>query len=94
MATTIPYTHLELDKDVPTGISGYYTPLNEVRMKYDGREILYVTGKAVVESSCCGAGSWMYVIVPGFVVNWQHSRNNEGLPVSDVEPIADKDTRD
>lgn len=97
MATSSPvkikYTHLELDKDVVAGIGGYYTPQKEVRLKYNGREVLYVIGRAVVESGCCGTGSWLYAIVPGYIVNWQNTRNEAGLPVSEVEPIRDDEAQ-
>ena len=83
------YTHLELDKDV-SSIAGYYTPQKEVRLKFNNREVLYVIGQAVIESSCCGVGSWGYALVPGYIVNWQNKRNEAGLPVSDVEPISDE----
>lgn len=89
----LQYTHLELDKDYPSGIAGYYVPQKEVRLKYDGREVLYVIGKAVIESSCCGTGNWMYAIVPGYIINWQKKRNETGLPVSDVEPILDEEAQ-
>ncbi len=88
------YTHLELGKDVERGIAGYYTPQKEVRLKYNGREVLYVIGQAVIESSCCGTGSWMYAIVPGYMVSWQNTKNEATLPVSEVEPILDEEARD
>ena len=46
---TRKYTHLELDKEVPAGISSFYTPLKESRLKYNNREVLYVTGEAIIE---------------------------------------------
>ena len=82
------YTHLGLDEDVKT-IAGYYTPLKEIRLKYDSREVLYVVGEAVIESSCCGSGNWTYVLVPGYIVDWQNEKNENGLPVSEVERISD-----
>ena len=90
--TTIKYTHLELDKNV-TCVAGYYTPQKEVRLKYDAREILYVVGRAVIESSCCGLGNWGYALVPGYIVSWQTRKNDAGLPVSEVEPISDEATK-
>ena len=88
------YTHLELGKDVEIGIAGYYTPQKEVRLKYNGREALYVIGKAVVESWCCGTpGSRTYAIVPGYIVSWQNTKNEDGLPVSEVELILDEEAR-
>ena len=82
------YTHLELNEDIKT-IAGYYTPLEEARLKYNGREVLYVVGQAVIESSCCGSGNWAYVLIPGYIINWQ-KKNVDGLPVSEVESISDK----
>jgi hypothetical protein len=87
------YTHLELNTDIPAP-SGYYTPQKEVRLKYDGREVLYVLSQAVIESSCCGIGDFNSALVPGFVVKWQGETNKEGRPVSEVEPIADEKVRD
>lgn len=83
------YTHLELDKE-QRFLPGYYVPLKEVRLKYDGREVLYVVGNVVIEASCCAAGSFAYVIVPGYIINWQTEKTEDGLPVSAVDPISDK----
>lgn len=87
------YTHLKLGEDYVTGIAGYYTPEKEARLKYNGREVLYVIGQAVIESSCCGVGSWGYALVPGYIVDWQSKRSETGLPVSEVEPILDEGAR-
>lgn len=83
------YTHLELDKEIRS-ISGYYSPLKEVRLKQNGREVLYVVGRATIEAACCGCGTWMYAIVPGYVMKWQGEQNKDGLPTTDVEPVLDK----
>ena len=87
------YTHLKLNEDYPTGIAGYYTLQKEIRLKYNNREVLYVIGQAVIESSCCGVGSWAYVLVPGYIVNWQSETNEADLPVSEIEPISDEVSR-
>ena len=86
------YTHLELNKDMPS-LAGYYTAQKEVRLKYDGREILYVAGQWTVEASCCAVGSRTYALVPGYIVKWQNEKNKAGLLVSEVEPISDDATR-
>ena len=93
-STSTKYTHLELGKEVVAGIAGYYTPQQEVRLKYNGREVFYVIGQAVVESSCCGPGSWTYALIPGYIINWQNAKNEAGLPVSEVEPISDEKARE
>jgi hypothetical protein len=87
------YTHLELGKDVDAGISGYYTPEKEIRLQHNGREVLCVVGNAVVESSCCGSGSWRYAVVPGYLVSWQNRKNEAALPVSEVELIQDEEAQ-
>jgi hypothetical protein len=87
------YTHLELNKDVPTP-SGYYNPQKEVKLHYNGREVLYTVSEAVIESSCCGAADFSAVQVPGYIVGWKIQKNNQGMPVSIIEPITDEPTRD
>ena len=86
------YAHLELGKDVnlPTR---FYTPLKEVRLKHKDRELLYVVGQVVIESSCCGSNSWRYAVVPGYLLSWRKGRDEAGLPTSEVEPITDEETK-
>ena len=86
------FVHFDLGKDVPTGIAGYYTPEREVRLIYRGREVLYVTGQAVLEASCCGTGRWRYATITGYVERW-HSASEMGRPVSEVQPIDDERER-
>ncbi len=88
------YTHLGLGQDIIAGIAGYYTPQKEVRLPYNGREVLYVVGQAAVEASCCGAAGWLYAIVPGYIVSWQGACNEQGQAVTEVEPVADPRDRE
>jgi hypothetical protein len=87
------YTHIELNQDI-NAPAGYYTPQKEVRLKYNGREVLYVVSQTVVDSSCCGEADFHSALVPGYLVRWHSGKNKEGLPVSEVEPVADKKVRD
>lgn len=91
--TSTSYTHLELGEEIAAGIGGYYIPQQEIRLEHNGREVLYVIGQAVVESSCCGTGSWIYAVVPGYIIDWQQTKNEAGLAVSEVEPIRDDETQ-
>lgn len=86
------YTHLELGTYVEAP-SGYYTPTEEGLLTYRGREVLYVVGETKVEASCCGVGSFRYIQVPGYVIAWKARKNQNDLPVSEVEPIRDEDAR-
>ena len=87
------YAHLELDKTIEA-LAGHYTPQKEVRLKYQDREVLYVVGQMVVDASCCGQANCQYALVPGYIIGWQSETNEEGLPVSEVEPIPDKAAQD
>lgn len=91
--TTRNYTHLELGKHVMVGIAGYYIPQQETRLKYNDREVLYTAGQVNLEASCCSTSNWDYILVPGYIINWQHTRNEDGLPVSEVEPVTDSKER-
>ncbi|MEM2983018.1 MAG: hypothetical protein QXH17_07630 [Candidatus Bathyarchaeia archaeon] len=86
------YTH-DLNREV-LSISGRYELDKEERIEIDGREILYVVGNAVVDSSCCGYGGCRYAIVPGYVLRWKWRTDEKGLPVSEVEPVLNDDLRE
>ena len=94
VTTHTKYTHLELGQDIDISIAGYYTPQKELQLEYNGREVLCVIGQAVIESSCCGPGSWTYALVPGYIISWQKMKNETGQPVSEVELIADEALRE
>lgn len=89
---TRTYTHLELGKEIPSP-SGYYTLDRELRLRHRNRPLLIVIGSSVVDSSCCGAASWDYAIVPGYVNAWHSGRNKNGLPLSQIEPVTDEGDR-
>lgn len=90
---TMEYTHLKLEEDNRC-IAGSYTPGKEGRMEYKGREVLYVLGQANLDSSCCGSGCWCYTNVPGYIVRYQYKTNQQGLPVSEIELIRDKEDQE
>ncbi|MDP2920619.1 MAG: hypothetical protein Q8O43_10445 [Dehalococcoidia bacterium] len=94
---TVKYAHLPLNRDVEA-FAGYYTPEKEVRMVYKGRELFYVTGHVVVETTCgadntCNTANYWYATVPGYIIRWQAETNKEGLPVTEVEIITDTTTQ-
>jgi hypothetical protein len=71
-------------------VGGHYTILEEGRMNHRGRILLFWVGVAVVDSSCCGTGGCRFVHVPGYVTAWQSRIRDDSLPVSTLEPVADK----
>ncbi len=92
---TTEYVHQKLDQEV-RALAGYYVPTKEVRLKYDGHEVLYAVGGCTVESSCCGGNTACmgYAIVPGYLEAWQTKKNKEGLPVSEVTKITDEKAKE
>jgi hypothetical protein len=87
------YVHLEVGENV-NALAGSYTPLKELRLEHNGREVLCVIGMSTVEGACCNLdGSYGYAIVPGYIVTWKDRKNDSELAVSEVEPIADEMTK-
>lgn len=82
------FVHHDMNEEI-RAIGGGYTLIKEERLPMDGREVLYIIGHAVFDSSCCGSGGCGYALVPGFVKEWKHTKNASDRFVSRVEPIAD-----
>ena len=82
------FIHPVINEEVRT-ISGYYVLARENRFAFNGREVLYYIGCAIVDSSCCAPGGCAYALVPGYIRQWKYKLNPENLSVSQVEPIRD-----
>jgi len=98
LTAILKYTHLPLGTEVES-FAGYYRPEKEVRLEYNGREVLYVVGYVAVEATCgpaggdaCRAASYRYAMVQGYLLEWQNETNESNLPVSAIEQISDQDT--
>jgi hypothetical protein len=75
-------------------ISGYYAIDEEKRIPFKGREILLAKGCWAVENSCCGTGGCGFALVPGYVVQWKASTNEQGEPVTEIEPLTDDEEKE
>mmetsp|Transcript_8216 Transcript_8216/g.4360 ORF Transcript_8216/g.4360 Transcript_8216/m.4360 type:complete len:114 (-) Transcript_8216:1157-1498(-) len=82
------YIHRELNQEI-TAIGGHYMFTNEIRLPFQGRDVLYLIGCALFDNTCCGAGGCSYALVWGFIENWKIRKNKEGFPVSMVKPVRD-----
>ncbi len=91
MATT-EFQHLQLDEEIGS-ISGHMIFQEEKKWPYDGQEILYYTGYAVTDSSCCGVGSVVFTYVPGFISKWRYKTSDDGVPISEIDTIRDDELR-
>ena len=68
--------------------SGYYQPIKEDLVAFDGKQVLYVLGSACVEASCCGIGSWAYVRVEGFVVGEEDPGDESDRKSTQIDTIT------
>jgi hypothetical protein len=75
---TQDFVHPELGREV-TAIDGHYVFGKEIRLPYNGRELLYFVGYAVLDATCCGMGGCAYVLVPGFIRQWKYKKNQRGF---------------
>jgi hypothetical protein len=82
------FAHPKLGREV-TAIGGHYVFGKEIRLPFNGREILYLVGYAVLDSTCCGVGGCAYVLVAGFIQQWKYKINQNDCAVSRVETIHD-----
>ena len=89
----VEYVHNELNKEV-YAIGGHYVLTGNVRLPFHGREILYLTGFGVFDTTCCGSGGCCYVSVIGFIKGWQSKTDENGNFVTITEPVRDKSTQD
>jgi hypothetical protein len=85
---TKDYIHPSLNEEV-TAIGGHYVSEKDDRVAINGREVLYIIGYAVVDTSCCGMGGGRFAVVPGWVVRYKYRVDDKGLPVSEVTPVED-----
>ena len=82
------FIHQPLNTEI-TSIGGHYLFTKEVRISYNNHNMLYVTGYAVFDTTCCGSGGCAFANVPGYVICWKEKSDSNGLFVSAVEPVTD-----
>lgn len=70
-------------------IGGSCTIIKEDVLHIEGRELLYLVGVGVFDSSCCGTGGCAYAVVPGFIIETRPPSSPEQTAESLVEPVAD-----
>lgn len=87
------YAHRELNEEIRS-ISGQYTLTDEVRLPFGDRELLYILGHAVMDSSCCGAWGCGYAMVPGFIKQWKAKKDAFGRFVSLMEAITNPELKE
>lgn len=86
------YVHRPLEETV-VAIGGHYRFTDEVCIRFDEKDLLYLKGYAVFDTSCCGAGGCIYAVVQGFVEQWKAETDSEGFSVSRIRRVTDPNLR-
>ena len=73
--------------------SGYYQPVDKAFADYEGKTLLYTSGVACIEASCCGTGTWQYVRVEGYVVEDEPCRDRSAEDRLEIETIEGVDEK-
>jgi len=84
------YTHLERDEHV--GDEGRRYSATENTLEFRGRSVLYQYVDSFGVTFCTGdyvpyVGT---INVKGYVIRWKFATNEEGQPLTEVEPITDR----
>jgi len=83
------YHHADLNQEVQA-IGGRYVLTTENKFFHGDQEILYLTGYAVFDSTCCGAGGCTYAVVYGSILSWKQKRGETGGYLSEILPIRNE----
>ncbi|BBO69812.1 hypothetical protein DSCA_37420 [Desulfosarcina alkanivorans] len=86
------YVHRDLDRSV-SAIGGHYRFCKEGRLSFRGRQVLYLCGYALFDTTCCGSGGCGYALVQGVVINWKYKKDPDGFSISRMEEIGEPDSR-
>jgi hypothetical protein len=86
-----PFTHA-LDEEFRS-ISGYYVFLKEEVIEVAGSEILFLLGEGQAETACCGSGGCRYALVPGKILAWKSTIDEQGRAVSLIDPLGDPEIK-
>ncbi len=82
------FKHQPLNIEIKS-IGGYYLFTKEILIHLNNRDIIYVTGCAATDTSCCGGGGCAFANVPGYILSWKKEKDPDGLFISEVERITD-----
>ena len=89
--TTREHVH-ELNEEIRF-LAGGYVLEKEGWIEKDGRQVLYAVGHAFVDRACCGTWGCRFAFVPGYMIRHKVRKNDQGLWVSEVEPVVDEPSR-
>jgi hypothetical protein len=87
------YVHKKIGEEIRS-ISGHITVLEEIRLKYEDRDLLCVISAAILDNSCCGVGGCSFIEVPGYILSDHKEKSQDGSIVSKVEPVRKREDKE
>lgn len=86
------YVHYPLNEEIRS-IGGYYKVLQEGLIDFEGKKVFYALKGAHADTACCGPGGMGLLSVPGYVLAWKSEKNEDGLPITEVKHITDREAQ-
>ena len=89
---TKQYTHLPL-RELREFSSASYWISQEDKIPYKDEEVLSIVRETSTELGCCAGGytpGFRSILIPGFIKKFKYTMADDGLFVSEVEPIEDE----
>lgn len=89
------YTHTPMNEEIQMP-AGCYWKTEEGKMRYKNREFLFFLGNTSEVCSCCAGyvPPRRYIMVPGYIKSWEYKQNEEGLPLTEVEPVGENEAQE
>ena len=91
------FAHLPLQEEMEF-LAGSYWISGEDKIPYKGREVLCLVRDAGPFTTCGTGGCRQFpgfrsILIPGFVIRHRYKKNEDGLEISEVEPIRHEDAK-
>lgn len=85
---TQQYTHMPLGEIIEF-LSASYWISQEDKIPYKDEEVLSIVRETSSMVNCCGGYSpgFRSILIPGFIRKFKYARGEDGLFVSEVEPV-------
>jgi hypothetical protein len=93
---TMQHTHLPLG-ELMEFLSVSYWISQEDKIPYKGKEVLSIVRETSAMLSCCAGGyspGFRSILIPGFIRKFKYTRGEDGLFISEVEPVEDENVKE
>jgi hypothetical protein len=86
------YVHQPLNEEIRS-IGGYYKVMEEGVLDFEDKKVLFALKGAHADTACCGPSGMGLLAVAGILVSYKAEKNEDGLPVSEVKHVTDREAR-